>query len=82
MSETTFDKNKEGPVPAKRGICDGCNAPKPIVMVSGWGNFCRECSEDMYAQWQKRNQKDWESRSTVMRKPDTGEPFVLEDDGK
>lgn len=81
MTESTYDKNSDKPVPAKPGVCDGCDQTKPIVMVSSWGNYCSACSEDLWQQWQKRGQADWNSRAAVPHSPDTGESFRLQDYG-
>jgi len=79
-SQTTYSRSGKV-VLANIGMCDGCGQKKSIVTVSSWGNYCSACSEDLWQQWQKRGQVDWDSRAAVMRNPDTGEPFRLQDDG-
>jgi hypothetical protein len=79
MNDMTYHRDKEQPVKAKRGTCDGCGERKPIVTVSNWGNFCSECSENIWEKWNDQGQEDWDSRTKVMRDPESGEPFKLED---
>jgi hypothetical protein len=76
VTESTYDKNSDKPVPAKPGVCEGCDQTKPIVMVSSWGNYCRECSDNLYETWQRKNKPDWESRAKGF-----DEPFELNGDG-
>lgn len=76
MAEMTYDRNKDKPVKAKPGKCDGCGQTKPIVMVSGWGDYCTECSDDLFKVWEARNKKDWSSRVRQTPMP----PMVLGED--
>lgn len=73
LTEWTYTKNSQRPVPAKRGLCSRCKRTALIVTVNGWGSFCGRCA--------KRLERDWKIR---MKKPCrvTQAPFELHDNGR